>query len=64
MTAPVIHVRKDGPFYRVLVLPPEAMPGSFGRPATYVAHSAASEAARLLSVTTGWSVTDLSEARS
>lgn len=60
---PVIHVRKDGPFYRVQVIPPDAMGKALRRPDTYVSATMANMAAKVLSNITGWAVTDLTAAK-
>ena len=56
---PVIHVRKDGPFYRVQVIPPDAMGKMLQRPETYASDVTARMAAKVLAGITGWPVTDL-----
>lgn len=61
---PAIHVRKDGPLYRILVLPPEALGKGLERPTTFTTAASARLAANVLSGVTGWPVTDLTEARS
>lgn len=57
--SPAIHVRKDGPFYRVLVLPPDAVTSELRRPDSYASAATARMAAKVLSDLTGWPVTDL-----
>lgn len=61
---PVIHIRKDGPMFRVQVIPPDALPPSFSVPSTYLAVAVARMSAKVLSDATGWPVTDLTDARS
>lgn len=60
---PAIHVRKDGPLYRVQVLPPQSLPPSVARPETYASHPAAMQAAGWIAKATGWPITDLSGVR-
>ena len=59
--APCIHVRKDGAFYRMAILPPEALPAAMARPATHGSYASAMLAARWLEVETGWPVVDLAK---
>lgn len=59
---PVIHIRKDGPFYRVQVIPPDALGKMLQRPETYASDVTARMAAKVLSGITGWPVTDLTAA--
>lgn len=56
---PAIHVRKDGPFFRVLVLPPDAIREELRRPDSYASAPSARMAAKILFDLTGWPVTDL-----
>lgn len=60
---PTIHVKKDGAFYRVQIIPPQSLPPSVARPETYAGHAAAMQAARWIAQATGWTITDLSGAR-
>ncbi|MBL9066464.1 MAG: hypothetical protein JNN10_09245 [Sphingopyxis sp.] len=60
---PAIHIRRDGPLFRVQVLPPEAMGKTLQRPETYASATTARMAAKVLSQMTGWPITDLTEAR-
>ena len=60
---PVIHVRRDGPFWRVQIIPPEAGPTAVVVPSTFASHAMASLSAKVLSDATGFPVTDLTEAR-
>lgn len=60
---PVIHIKRDGPFVRVQVIPPEAMGKTLRRPDTYASATTARMAAKVLADLTGWPVTDLTEAR-
>lgn len=61
--SPVIHLKRDGPLFRVQVFPPDALPPSFAVPSTFIALSIARMSAKVLSDATGWPVTDLTEAR-
>lgn len=56
---PQIHVRKDGPFYRVQVLPPEALGKMLQRPDSYASDVTARMAAKVLAGITGWPIVDL-----
>lgn len=62
--APVIHIKKDGPIWRVQVIPPDALPPSVFVPSTFLAASVARMSAKVLADATGWPVTDLTDARS
>ncbi|MEH6789652.1 hypothetical protein [Parasphingorhabdus sp.] len=59
MNNPAIHIRRDGPFYRVQIVPPQQLDGSAARPETYAGVIAARQAAGWLSKATGLSVIDL-----
>lgn len=60
--AAAIHLRKDGPFYRVRVEPKDAKPASIHAPETHAGHLAATMAAKLLSDATGFPVIDHTKA--
>lgn len=62
MSEPAIHIRREGPFYRVLVIPPDALPPSFSVPSTFVSAAVARMSAKVLSDATGWPVSDLAGA--
>jgi hypothetical protein len=55
---PTIVIGKGGGFFRVVFRASTLTPADFNRPGTYTAHSAASDAARLLAKATGWPVVD------
>jgi hypothetical protein len=57
--APSIHVRRERGFFRLLVLPPQALPPSIARPGTHGSYASAMQAAGWLSDATGWAITDL-----
>jgi hypothetical protein len=59
--APSIHVRRDGAFFRMQIIPPEALPPAMARPSTYGSYASAMLAARWLEVETGWPVIDLAK---
>lgn len=59
---PAIHIRKDGAFFRVQVLPPEAIGKPLQRPDSYARATTARMAAKVLADLTGWPVTDLTTA--
>ena len=59
MNDPAIHIKKDGPFYRVQILPPQQLAGSAARPETYAGVIAARQAAGWLSKATSLPVIDL-----
>lgn len=59
---PQIHVRKDGPFWRVQVLPPEALGKMLQRPDSYASDVTARMAAKVLAGITGWPIVDLTKA--
>jgi hypothetical protein len=54
-----IHIIKDGPLYRVRILPPQQLDGSIARADAYAGLVAARQSARWLSKATGWPVIDL-----
>lgn len=56
-----IHIRKDGPFYRVQVQPPEALGKMLQRPDSYASDTTARMAAKVLANITGWPVVDLTK---
>ena len=56
---PAIHIRKDGPLYRVQIVPPIQLDGSIARPESYAGPIAARQAAGWLSQATGLKVVDL-----
>jgi len=53
MTNPAIHIVKDGPIFRVQIIPPLELDPSTRRPETYAGKQAALNAAKWLSVATG-----------
>ncbi|SKB85399.1 hypothetical protein SAMN06295937_102354 [Sphingopyxis flava] len=55
---PHIEVRKDGPFWRVVVLPPEALPDGWCRPSTFSSAPLARLAAKLLADASGMPIID------
>lgn len=55
---PQIHLRKDGPFFRVRVEPKGALPASVHVPETHAGHLSATMAAKLLANATGFPVVD------
>jgi hypothetical protein len=54
-----IHIRKDGPLYRVQIVPPLELDGSIARPESYAGPIAARQAAGWLSKATGLKIVDL-----
>jgi hypothetical protein len=58
-----IHLRKDGPFYRVRVEPVGSLPANVRAPETHAGHLAATMAAKLLHDATGFPVVDHTKAR-
>jgi hypothetical protein len=55
---PYIEVRKDGPFFRVVVLPPDALPANWHGPSTFSSAPLARISARLLAQASGLPVVD------
>lgn len=53
-----IEIRKDGPFLRVVVSPPEALPANWSAPSTFTAAPIARMAAKLLSEASGLPIVD------
>ena len=56
---PAIHIKRDGPLFRVQILPPQQLDGSIARPESYAGVIAARQAAGWLSKAPGWPVIDL-----
>tara|TARA_R110002049_G_scaffold3488_1_gene26091 strand:+ start:2334 stop:2633 length:300 start_codon:yes stop_codon:yes gene_type:complete len=56
---PAIHIRKDGPLYRVQIVPPQEIHGSIARPESYAGPIAARQAAGWLAQATGLKIIDL-----
>jgi len=57
--APAIHIKKDGPLYRVQIVPPQEIHGSIARPESYAGPIAARQAAGWISKATGLEIVDL-----
>lgn len=55
---PTVVLKSERGFFRVEVRPPATLPADYRSPTTYIAHSLASHAARLLGEMTGWPVID------
>lgn len=53
-----IEIRKDGPFLRVVVLPPEALPANWSAPSTFSSAPLARMSAKLLSEASGLPIVD------
>ena len=53
-----IEIRKDGPFLRVVVSPPEALPEGWHGPSTFSSAPLARAAAKLLADASGLPVVD------
>jgi len=56
---PAIHIRKDGPLFRVQIVPPIPLDGSIARPESYAGPIAARQAAGWLAKATGFKIVDL-----
>lgn len=54
-----IHIKKDGPLYRVQVVPPIQLDSAIARPETFAGPIAARQAAGWLSSATGFEIVDL-----
>lgn len=61
--SPVVVLSKGSGFFRVVTVPPEALPADWHHPRTYAAHSLASDAAALLAKVTGFPVVDETQKR-
>lgn len=61
---PAIHIKKDGPLFRVQILPPATLGPGIARPESYAGIIAARQAAGWLSSATGLPVSDLTGVRS
>lgn len=61
---PHIAIAKDGPFFRVVVSPPEALPSNWHAPETFSSAPLARLSARLLSVASGLPIVDQAKAGS
>ena len=57
-SGPHISIIHDGPFLRVVVSPPEALPANWSAPSTFTAAPIARMAAKLLSEATGMPIID------
>lgn len=60
--APQIQIESDGPTYRVLVIPPDALPSNWSRPSTYASRPIAALGAKMIGDALGWPVVDLTKA--
>jgi hypothetical protein len=60
---PSIHIKRDGVFWRVQIIPPEAGPTAVVVPSTFAWHAMAKLSAKVLSDATGFAIVDLTEAR-
>lgn len=58
-----IEIRRDGPFLRVVVSPPEALPASWSAPSTFTAAPIARMAAKLLADASGLPIVDTTRGR-
>jgi hypothetical protein len=56
--SPQIHLKRDGPFFRVRVEPVGSLPSSIHAAETYTGHPSANTAAKLLSAATGFRIID------
>jgi hypothetical protein len=56
---PQIQIESDGPIFRVVVTPPDALPASWSRPETFASHPIARMGAKVMSEALGWPVVDL-----
>jgi hypothetical protein len=61
MTGPAqqIQIERDGPTFRVVVPPPDALPANWSRPKTYASHPIACLGAKLIGEVLGLPVIDL-----
>lgn len=55
---PHITIQRDGPFYRLAVLPPDALPDGWRRPSTFSSAPLARSAAKLLAEASGLPIVD------
>lgn len=60
---PHIKLSKDGPFYRLAVLPPEALPSNWSAPSTFTSLPMARMSAKLLAEASGLPIVDQTEGR-
>lgn len=58
---PVVVLSKGSGFFRVVTVPPEALPADWHHPRTFTAYCLASDAAALLGKVTGWPVVDMTQ---
>lgn len=58
MSDPHINIQRDGPFIRVVVLPPEALPANWSAPSTFTSLPMARMSAKLLAEASGLPVVD------
>lgn len=61
--APQICIERDGPTFRVVVTPPDALPAGWSRPETFSSSPLARMSAKLLAEASGFPVVDLTRAR-
>ncbi len=59
--APQILIECDGPTFRVVVTPPDALPANWSRPETFASHPIARIGAKVMGDALGWPVVDLTE---
>lgn len=64
MTDAHIAIVRDGPFIRVTVIPPEALPANWSRPETFSSLPLARMGARLLADASGLPIVDAAKAGS
>jgi len=59
---PHISIQRDGPFIRVVVLPPDALPANWSAPSTFSSAPLARMSAKLLASASGLPIVDLAKA--
>lgn len=61
---PHIAIERDGPLFRLAILPPDSLPDGWSRPETFSSRPLARMSARILSEATGFKVVDLEKENS
>lgn len=55
---PHIAIEREGPLFRLAIMPPDALPAGWSRPETFSSRPLARMSARILADATGWPIID------
>ena len=55
---PHIAIEREGPLFRLAILPPDALPAGWSRPETFSSHPLARMSAKILAEATGMVIVD------